>query len=104
MTRRFDIVENPNRGGRSLYPFLLVLQHDRVTAIQSVVVAPLVRAPTTVAPSRLHPVIEHNGERYVILTEDLGSVPRNNLTHVVGSAEALEYEITAALDMLFTGI
>jgi toxin CcdB len=104
VARRFDIVENPNRSGRALYPFLLVLQHDRVTSIQSVVVAPLVVAPREQASNRLHPIIELEGKRYAVLTEDLGSLPRNRLTRIVGSAEANHYQITAALDMLFTGI
>jgi toxin CcdB len=104
VARRFDIVENPNRNGRDLYPFLLVLQHDRVTSIQSVVVAPLVAIPREKASSRLHPAIELEGQRYAVLTEDLGSLPRTRLNRVVGSAEAQHYEIIAALDMLFTGI
>ena len=104
MARRFDIVENPNRSGRALYPFLLVLQHDRVTSIHTVVVAPLVEIPREQTPNRLHPIIELEGRRYAVLTEDLGSLPRNRLTHVVGSAAAHDYQITAALDMLFTGI
>lgn len=104
MARRFDIVENPNRNSRALYPFLLVLQHDRVTSIQSVVVAPLIAIPREQTFNRLHPIIELEGQRYAVLTEDLGSLPRNRLTRVVGSAETYHYEITAALDMLFTGI
>jgi toxin CcdB len=104
VAQRFDIVENPNPSGRRLYPFLLVLQHDRVTSIQSVVVAPLVAIPREQASNRLHPVIELEGQHYAVLTEDLGSLPRNRLTRVVGSAEAHHYEITRALDMLFTGI
>jgi hypothetical protein len=52
----------------------------------------------------LHPTIELAGRRYVILTEDLGSLPRHQLGRVVGSATSREYEIIAALDVLFTGI
>jgi toxin CcdB len=69
-----------------------------------VVVAPLVVAPREQTSSRLHPIIELEDQRYAVLTEDLGSLPRNRLTRVVGSAVANHYEITAALDMLFTGI
>jgi len=102
--RRFDIVENPNKSRRDLYPFLLILQHDCVTSIQSVIVAPLVRAGEGPASGRLHPTLELDGQRYVVLTEDLGSMPRNRLGRVVGSAESRDYEIVAALDLLFTGI
>jgi toxin CcdB len=104
MPRRFDIVENVNKSKRDLYPFLRILQHDHVTSIQSVVVAPLVRAGSGPASGRLHPILELEGQNYVVLIEDLGSMARSRLGRVVGSAESRHYEIIAALDMLFTGI
>jgi len=100
--RRFDIVENTRR--RGLYPLLIVLQHDHVTSIDSVVVAPLVHIKKGPKGGRLHPIVEVDGEQYVILTEDLASTPRNQLGPVRSSAKSKGYEITAALDMLFTGI
>jgi toxin CcdB len=69
-----------------------------------VIVAPLVPADRGPAPGRLHPIVEVEGRRYVVLTEDLGSMPRTQLSRLVGSAESRHYEIIAALDMLFTGI
>jgi toxin CcdB len=102
--RRFDIVENPNTRQHGLYPLLLVLQHDRVTSVDSVIVAPLVPVDRGPERGRLHPIVEADGQQYVVLIEDLASMPRNRLTHVLGSAEAQHYEIIAALDMLFTGI
>ena len=104
MAKRFDIVENPNKAQRQLYPYLLVLQHDRVTSIQSVIVAPLVAASRGPQPGRIHPLLDVNGEQYVLLTEDLASIPRRRLGPAITSAEARHYEIIAALDMLFTGI
>jgi toxin CcdB len=104
VARQFDIVENLNQSARNLYPFLLILQHDLVTSIQSVIVAPLVhaeRAPTT---SRLHPSLDVAGSRCTVLIEDLASMPRNRRGRTVGSAESLYYDIVAALDLLFTGV
>ena len=52
----------------------------------------------------MHPEISINKERYLILAEQLAGVPRRSLGPVIASAEANDYAITAALDMLFTGI
>ncbi len=105
MARQFDVVENRDRAGRSLYPFLLVLQHDHAEIIRSVIVAPIVRrseAPTS--RERLHLSVEIDGGQYVAIIEDLASIPRTQIGRVVGSSAERRYEITRALDMLFTGI
>jgi hypothetical protein len=67
-------------------------------------VAPL--APVTAAfeLSRIHPIVEIAGTRYVILVERLAAIQTKGMGPVVGTADGSRYEITAALDMLFTGI
>jgi hypothetical protein len=51
----------------------------------------------------MHPEISIGSGRYLILVEQLATVPRRTLGPVVATT-ANEYAITAALDMLFTGI
>ena len=104
MSRQFDLVENLNPTGRGQYPFLAVLQHDRVSAIATVVVAPLIPANRGVAGMRLHPSVDIDGIRYLILMEELAAIPRQMLGRVVGNLDVNRYELVAALDMLFTGI
>lgn len=104
MPRQFDIVENLNARGREKYPFLLVLQHDRIGSLPSVVVAPLVAFDHAGAATRLHPSLTVLDKQYLILIEELAAAPRRSLGPVVGSAEAQRYEIVAALDLLFTGV
>jgi toxin CcdB len=104
LPRQFDIVENLNLARRGQYPFLIVLQHDRVAALQSVIAAPLVEATAGLAKSRLHPSIAVAGRAYVIVSEELAAVRLNALGRVITSAESIRYEIVAALDLLFTGI
>jgi hypothetical protein len=53
---------------------------------------------------RLHPRIKIDGQQYVIFMAQLAAVPRNQIGSVIGNATAERYEITRALDMLFTGI
>jgi CcdB protein len=52
----------------------------------------------------MHPEISINGERYVALVEQLAAVPRRALGRAISTAKNNDYEIIAALDMLFTGI
>lgn len=104
MLQQFDIVENLNPIGRSRYPFLVVLQHDRVASIGTVLVAPLTESSSALASTRLHPTIDVGGRRYVVFIEELAAIRRAALGRVVASAEAERYAIVAALDLLFTGI
>lgn len=104
MARQFDIVENLNVGRRGQYPFLVVLQHDRVSSLRSVIAAPLVAAGPGLTPSRLHPAVVVAEQRYLLMVEQLAAVETNSLGRAVACAETVRYEIIAAVDLLFTGI
>ena len=105
MARQFDIVENRHRAARDLYPFLVILQHDHATSMPSVVVAPVVHSSKNlVSRERFHVSLEIGGDRHVAIIEDLAAVPRSHIGQVAGSADSRRYEITRALDMLFTGV
>ncbi len=52
----------------------------------------------------MHLALDVNGRRYVIFVEQLAAISRRSIGQTVGTAKAIEYNIIAALDMLFTGI
>jgi toxin CcdB len=93
-----------NPASRSQYPFLLIVQHDRIASIRSVIVAPLTRSAAVAEVSQLHPVADIAAAPYVVVMEELAAVPKNALGKTVGSLEAKRYEIVRAIDLLFTGI
>ncbi|MPZ39879.1 MAG: hypothetical protein GEU95_17830 [Rhizobiales bacterium] len=64
----------------------------------------MIGANRGVSGMRLHPSVEIDGIRYLILVEELAAIPRQTLGRVIGNAGVNRYEIVAALDMLFTGI
>jgi len=68
------------------------------------IAAPLAPAGANFERSRIHPVVDVLGRRYFIFTERLAAIPISSLGEVVTTAAERRYEITAALDMLFTGI
>lgn len=104
MPYQYDIVENRNAQTRRNFPFVIVLQSDRAASVGSLIVAPLEKSRGAFSQSRIHPSVEIDGVRYVVLCERMAAVPLTTLGHVVGSGEVNRYAITAALDMLFTGI
>jgi toxin CcdB len=104
VVQQFDIVENTNPTTRSRYPFVLVLQHDRISSVATVVVAPLTETNPVLASSQLHPSVAVAGRRFSLVTEELAAVHRRSLGRVVGSAESLRYAIVAAIDLCFTGV
>ena len=104
MPQQFDILENRDAKSRAAYPYLIVLQHNRADTVATMVAAPLAPLNIQLSASRLHPSVAVNGQRYVIFVEQLAAISRKAAGPVVGSAKTNQYEITAALDMLFTGI
>jgi toxin CcdB len=104
LPRQFDIVENRNPQTRKNFPYVIVRQSDRVTSFGSTIVAPRERSIGAFARSRIHPTVEIDGVVYVVLCERLAAVRSATLGRVVGTGAQSRYQITAALDMLFTGI
>ena len=104
MPRQFDVAANLNPATRGHYPYLIVLQHDRLASLRSIVAAPLVEWTGTLEKSRLHPVVAVRGQRFVVFVEEMAAVPPSAFGEVVENVEADRYRIVAAIDLLFTGI
>ena len=104
MPYQFDIVENRNAKTRGNFPFVIVLQSDRAASVGSLIVAPLEKSRGPFFRSRIHPSVEVDGVRYVVLCERMAAVPLATLGPLVGSGHVSRDAFTAAIDMLFTGI
>ncbi|WP_294197084.1 CcdB family protein [uncultured Sphingomonas sp.] len=79
-------------------------QSDLLSDLQSRIVAPLrAEAEDSVSLSRLNPRIEVDGIAYRVATQFLRSVDRRVLGEHIGSANAIEWEIKTAVDMLISG-
>ena len=100
---QYDVFENPSSRTRKQMPYLLVLQSDLVSETEAVIVAPLTTSVEQKG-SRLYPEFAIRNEKYTMLTPDLASVPRRALTQPVTNLAPEWSRITAALDILFTGV
>ena len=100
---QFDILRNPQGGP---YPLVIDLQSETLARLATRLVAPLIAAKRYARKpiTRLNPVARVKGVDYVILVQDLASIPATELGEVVGSLASQRPELIAALDLMFTGV
>lgn len=103
--RQFDVLANTDARSAAWAPYLVVLQHDLLDELDTVVVAPLVLSDRAPRPVRgLNPVIEFSGRSLQVSTQELAGVSRRHLGEVVGTLEGRREDLIHALDLLFTGL
>lgn len=103
---QFTVHKNTNPQTRSAIPFLLDVQSDLLSDLETRVVVPLCPASAVRGkPLRgLTPILQIEGASYILLTPQLAGIPRSELGAVVASVEHNRFEIIAAIDFLVTGI
>lgn len=103
---QFVAYKNQNPDSKTSYPYLLDIQSDFLSELQTTVVLPL--TPTnlaaTIALSRLNPVVEINDQTFVIMTQDIAGIARRDLAKEACDLRQHRSEITAAIDFLISGI
>lgn len=103
---QFTVYANPSETSRNIYPYLLDIQHVVLDELNTRMVIPLGRLSRFKgnAMQNLTPVVEFNGERLVLLTPQIASVPTRLLKTPVGSLVHFRNEIIAALDFAISGL
>lgn len=103
---QFTVYRNKNPQTLSAIPFLLDVQHDLLDDLETRVVIPLrpLSAIKGKALRPLMPVLEVEGERFVLLTPQMAGIPKSELGAPVIRVEHYRSEIIAAIDFLLTGI
>ncbi|MFH7326769.1 CcdB family protein [Desulfurivibrio sp. C05AmB] len=96
---RFDVCKNPDGEG-----FLLDIQADLLSHLNSRVVVPLLPAAIAPQPARiLNPCFTIAGESLVMSTQFMAAVPANILRTPIASLQAERDAIVAAVDFLMQG-
>lgn len=96
---RFDVYRAARTKG-----YLLDCQSDLLSTLATRVVVPLLPANSTLAATRLNPVFDIEGDRFVMQTPMIVSLPKDRLTQPVASLDEFHLEIMAAIDMLWSGV
>lgn len=103
---QFMVCRNKNPQTRSAVPFLLDIQNDLLSDLETRVVVPL--SPVSAMKGRtlrpLMPILDVEGESFVMLTPQMAGIPKSELGDQVARVEHYRFEIIAAIDFLLTGI
>ncbi|MGK0250495.1 MAG: toxin CcdB [Oleispira sp.] len=103
---QFDVYQNPSRNTRNAFPYLVDIQNPVISDIATRIVIPLGRLLSFKNESMINltPEIEYDGEKLLLLTPQIGSIPSKILQNPIGSLNHFRDEIIAAIDFAITGI
>jgi toxin CcdB len=100
---QFDVFQNPKAG---MFPLLLDIQSELLTRLETRVVVPMTTVKKLGAKpiTRLNPTVKIDNIEYVLVVQDLASIPLSALSKRITNIAAKRTEIVAAIDLLITGI
>ena len=103
---QFTVYRNKNSSTQSAVPYLLDIQSDLLESLETRVVVPLCPAGAfrSKAMRTLTPVLEIEGESFVMLTPQLAGIFKSELGAPIARVEQQRFAIAAAIDFLVTGI
>jgi len=103
---QFTLYKNENKNSKKAYPYFVDVQNDLLSDLNSRIVIPVStqKALNNLNAKKLCPVIEIDGNTFVLLTHQITSVPCSILKQKVTTLEHYRYDILGAIDLLLTGI
>ena len=103
---QFDVYANQSKSTQKIFPYILDIQHEHIADLGTRIVLPLGRLEYLHNESlgKLTPTVEYDGEKLLILTPQIASMPRHKLKRPIGTLESFRSEILAALDFAIVGI
>lgn len=103
---QFTVYKNKNSATKARVPYLLDIQNNLLSELETRVVIPLYATATMKgkALTVLTPAIEIDGKDYVAMTPQLAGISKKELGAEVAELTAYRDRIIAALDFLVTGI
>ncbi len=102
---QFTVYKNKNPHTRAEAPFLLDIQNDLLSGLETRVVVPLRSASALKGKvlKTLTPLLVIEGASFVMLTPQLAGIPKSELGAPVAQVQQHRAEIIAAIDLLVTG-
>ena len=103
---QFTVCRNKNPQTSAVVPFLLDIQNDLLSDLETRVVVPLCPFSSMKGKTvrTLMPVLDIEGERFVMLTPQMAGIPKREVGAPVLQLDQYRSEIIAAVDFLLTGI
>jgi toxin CcdB len=103
---QFTVYKNKNPHTHAEAPFLLDIQNDLLSELDTRVVVPLRRATALKGNvlKTLTSLLVIEGESFMMLTPQLAGIPKSELGAPVAQVQQYRPEIIAAIDLLVTGV
>jgi len=103
---QFTVYKNRDARTKATFPLLVDVQSDLLADLQTRVVVPLTDTPALLKKplSKLTPIVEIDGDEYLLMTPELAGIGRKELGTPVSSLAEQRGVIVGALDFLITGI
>jgi toxin CcdB len=103
---QFDVYPNPNPAYRSTWPWVVDVQHETLSSLQTRLTIPLAQAnPANQGlPKRLFPRLEFQGASYTLLAQVAAPVHISRLKSPQGTLRERSAEIQASLDAVMAGV
>jgi toxin CcdB len=103
---QFSVYANQNTATSDQFPYLLNIQNDLLSALQTCVVVPLTAANHAGyrAMNRLTPLLTVQGGQYLMLTPQLAGIAKRELGEEIENLAEARLEIIAAMDFLLSGV
>lgn len=104
---QFDVYPTPGQA-KTFFPYVVDVQADLLSSLDTRLIVPLLPIQAgKAAPkllTRLNPVIELAGKRYVLLANQIANISASRLRQPVGNLADQRQAIVEAIDFLVTGI
>lgn len=104
---QWDVFDNPSLRLRDAMPYVVLVQSDLLSHLDTRWVAPLVRVASpkrATAPSRLMPLLNIAGESCLLLPQQTAPVLARALGKPVANLRADSHRIVDALDAVIGGV
>lgn len=103
---QFDVYANPSPRMRDVYPYVVDVQSDLLSALATRMVVPL--AVTTLAaidlPRRLCPVFSVSDKSLMLVPFEAAPLDKRLLKDAINSLRDRSHEVVAAMDAVLSGI
>ena len=103
---QFDIYENPSPRMRDVYPFVVDVQSNLLSALATRMVVPLAITNLSAKdlPQRMCPIITVNNRPLMLVPFEAAPLDNRLLRIEIASVLERSYEIIAAMDSVLSGI
>ncbi len=102
---QFSIYNNQNQLSKKNYPYLISVQTSLLDDLETRLVIPI--TPKQIYSGKpikeLNPIIELKGKEYLVLTQQMASIRKNELGSFVCDISLCRQAILSSIDFLITG-